>query len=116
MKKVTLQDIADELGISRNTVSKAINNSEGIAPSTRDKILQKDASNYPSAVRLNSDHTGVFKGSPDVEIIWHARDGIIREAAPDGASYEYRLDDDTLYLMMDGEQVEFNREDTEEAQ
>ena len=44
-----------------------------------DKILQKDASNYPSAVRLNSDHTGVFKGSPDVEIIWHARDGIIRE-------------------------------------
>ena len=41
MKKVTLQDIADELGISRNTVSKAINNSEGIAPSTRDKILQK---------------------------------------------------------------------------
>lgn len=79
-----------------------------------DKILQKDASNYPSAVRLNSDHTGVFKGSPDVEIIWHARDGIIREAAPDGASYEYRLDDDTLYLMMDGEQVEFNREDTEE--
>lgn len=41
MKKVTLQDIADELGISRNTVSKAINNSDGIAASTRDKILQK---------------------------------------------------------------------------
>ena len=41
MKKVTLQDIADELGISRNTVSKAMNNSEGIAASTRDKILQK---------------------------------------------------------------------------
>ena len=29
MKRVTLQDIADELGISRNTVSKAINNSDG---------------------------------------------------------------------------------------
>ena len=41
MKRVTLQDIADELGISRNTVSKAMNNSEGIAVSTRDKILQK---------------------------------------------------------------------------
>ena len=41
MKRVTLQDIADELGLSRNTVSKAINNSEGIAASTRDKILQK---------------------------------------------------------------------------
>lgn len=35
MKKVTLQDIADELGISRNTVSKAINNSEGIASTLR---------------------------------------------------------------------------------
>ena len=41
MKRVTLQDIAEELGISRNTVSKAINNSDGIAASTRDKILQK---------------------------------------------------------------------------
>ena len=40
-KKVTIQDIADALGISRNTVSKAINNSEGLADATRDKILQK---------------------------------------------------------------------------
>ena len=39
--KVTIQDIADALGISRNTVSKAINNSEGIAEATRDRILQK---------------------------------------------------------------------------
>lgn len=39
--KVTIQDIADALGISRNTVSKAINNSEGIAEPTRDKILKK---------------------------------------------------------------------------
>lgn len=40
-KRITIQDIADALGISRNTVSKAINNSEGLAESTRDKILQK---------------------------------------------------------------------------
>lgn len=40
-KKVTIQDIADALSISRNTVSKAINNSEGLADSTREKILQK---------------------------------------------------------------------------
>ena len=43
MKKVTIQDIADELGISRNTVSKAINNADGIAEATRAKILQKAA-------------------------------------------------------------------------
>ncbi len=41
MKKVTIQDIADELGVSRNTVSKAINNSEGLADTTRERILQK---------------------------------------------------------------------------
>ena len=41
MKKVTIQDIADALGISRNTVSKAINNSDGLADATREKILKK---------------------------------------------------------------------------
>ena len=41
MKKVTNQDIADALGVSRNTVSKAINNSDGLADATREKILQK---------------------------------------------------------------------------
>ncbi len=41
MKRTTIQDIADALGISRNTVSKAINNSDGLADATREKILQK---------------------------------------------------------------------------
>ena len=40
-KRVTIQDIADELGVSRNTVSKAMNNSGGLAEATREKILQK---------------------------------------------------------------------------
>ncbi len=40
-KKVTIQDIADELGVSRNTVSKAFNGGEGLAPATRDRIIQK---------------------------------------------------------------------------
>ena len=43
MKKITIQDIADELGISRNTVSKAINNADGLAEATRERILQKAA-------------------------------------------------------------------------
>jgi len=42
-KRVTIQDIADALSISRNTVSKAINNSDGIADATRDMILRKAA-------------------------------------------------------------------------
>lgn len=39
--RVTLQDIADALGVSRNTVSKAINNTGVLAESTRQKVLNK---------------------------------------------------------------------------
>ncbi len=39
--KVTIQDIADALGVSRNTVSKAINNTGVLAADTRDKVLKK---------------------------------------------------------------------------
>ncbi len=41
MKRVTIQDIAEELGMSRNTVSKAINNADGLAEATRERILEK---------------------------------------------------------------------------
>lgn len=40
-RRVTVQDIADELGLSRNTVSKALNNAEGLAEATRVRIIQK---------------------------------------------------------------------------
>ena len=36
--RVTIQDIAEELGISRNTVSKAINNTGILADATREKV------------------------------------------------------------------------------
>ena len=36
--KVTIQDIANELQLSRNTVSKAINNTGVLADATREKI------------------------------------------------------------------------------
>lgn len=40
-KKVTIQDIADELGISRNTVSKALNNTGILAENTKQKVINK---------------------------------------------------------------------------
>lgn len=40
-QRVTLQDIADELGVSRNTVSKAINNTGLLSESTKQKVLAK---------------------------------------------------------------------------
>lgn len=39
--KITLQDIADALGISRNTVSRALNNPKTVSDSTRNKIFKK---------------------------------------------------------------------------
>ena len=41
--RVTIQDIASELQLSRNTVSKAINNTGVLADATREKILLKAA-------------------------------------------------------------------------
>lgn len=40
-QRVTIQDIADALGVSRNTVSKAINNTGILADSTRERVLDK---------------------------------------------------------------------------
>lgn len=39
--KVTIQDIADALGISRNTASKALNGTGGIPEETRNKVIKK---------------------------------------------------------------------------
>lgn len=39
--RVTLQDIADSLGLSRNTVSKALNNHLSIPEETRNRVIQK---------------------------------------------------------------------------
>ena len=39
--RVTIQDIAAEHGLSRNTVSKALNNGSGLADATRERIIQK---------------------------------------------------------------------------
>ena len=39
--KVTIQDIADELNLSRITVSKVLNHSPNVSDETRDLVLKK---------------------------------------------------------------------------
>ena len=57
--KVTIQDIADALGVSRNTVSKAINNTGVLADTTRDKVLKKaQEMGYKQFSYLNISDTG----------------------------------------------------------
>ncbi|GKX27702.1 LacI family transcriptional regulator [Vallitalea longa] len=41
IKKVTMQDIADELGVSKVTISKALNDKDGVGPELKEQILQK---------------------------------------------------------------------------
>ncbi len=69
--RVTIQDIADELGISRNTVSKAINNSSGLADATRDRILQKAVEmGYKQFSYVNA-FSGVVHAAPPEEPEYH---------------------------------------------
>lgn len=65
-KKVTIQDIADALGVSRNTVSKAINNTDGLADATKEKILRKAVEmgykeySYVKSLLSSSDQAGTY--------------------------------------------------------
>lgn len=69
MKRVTVQDIADALGVSRNTVSKAINNSDGLADATREKILQKAVEmgykQFSYVAALSGNSAFIPAGSPE---------------------------------------------------
>ena len=57
--RVTIQDIADALGVSRNTVSKAINNTGILADSTREKVLKKAVEmGYKQFSYIRFDHGG----------------------------------------------------------
>jgi len=63
-KKVTIEDIAEEVGYSANTVSRALNDKAEIREDTKDKILETaEAMGYrPSRVaqRMRSNKTGIL--------------------------------------------------------
>ncbi|NBH74073.1 LacI family transcriptional regulator [Clostridiaceae bacterium] len=66
--KVTIQDIADALGVSRNTVSKAINNTGVLAAATRDKVLKKaQEMGYKQFSYLNIAEAAGLPTVPEVE-------------------------------------------------
>lgn len=62
--KATIQDIAKELGLSRNTVSKALNGSLNLAESTKEKILKKAIEmNYKHFAYVDSSSVNIKKSS-----------------------------------------------------
>lgn len=63
--RVTMQDIADALNISRNTVSKALNNTGVLADATREKVLKKAVEmgykqfSYVNVMDLNNGYSSI---------------------------------------------------------
>lgn len=67
--KVTVQDIADALNISRNTVSKAINGTGTVSKDTKTKIFNKASElGYKQFSMLNQNHTEIITPQPNYEI------------------------------------------------
>ncbi|WP_033165041.1 LacI family DNA-binding transcriptional regulator [Clostridium sp. KNHs205] len=67
--KVTVQDIADALNISRNTVSKAINGTGVVSKDTQNKIYRKAAElGYKQFSMLNQGSTETTNPQPNYEI------------------------------------------------
>ncbi|MBR1567368.1 MAG: hypothetical protein IJ648_00260 [Lachnospiraceae bacterium] len=64
-----------------------------------------DASGYMDTIILNADHTGSMDFQDTVDIEWGS---IIRMM--DGSEYEYHIEGDNLYLIMDDYTYEFMRE------
>jgi len=75
-KRVTIQNIADELGISRNTVSKAINSTGSISDETRDKIFQKAAeigyNQYSMLSPIQENITSTTVNNKEIALLTHS--------------------------------------------
>lgn len=83
MKKVTMQDIADSLGISRLTVWKVFNQQEGVSKALTEQILWKAKKlGYQRTGKNAADENGALKGDisspviavvvsrPDTAVFW----------------------------------------------
>lgn len=69
-KKITIQDIADSLGLSRNTVSKALNNTGVLAEDTRRKILERAAEmGYRRVIYLQQDSPAAHTEPGEIALI-----------------------------------------------
>ena len=79
MSKITLQDIADELDLSRVTISKVINHKPGVAEETRERVFNAlykyNYKNYQELVkqastRQQSYHIAILSIAPDFSEFW----------------------------------------------
>lgn len=99
MSKVTMQDIADALGVSRISVWKALTNRPGISDSLRQQVLVKAASmGYAASERANARPLGkrtfaVAVARPESSMFWMQ---IIHHAAKELSARDMNL----MYTYM----------------
>lgn len=71
-EKVSIQDIADSLGLSRNTVSKALNGNESIPEVTRNRVIEKAISlKYKQFAFMNTENIGTKKSGNIALFTYH---------------------------------------------
>ncbi|MDO5495466.1 MAG: substrate-binding domain-containing protein [bacterium] len=97
-KRATLKSLARELGVSRQTISNAINNPDVVAPETLERVLAEiQAQNYtPSKaaqqLRLSSSSTIALRLMPTFDgINGHILDLFVHELAERASEKGYRL-------------------------
>lgn len=106
-KRITIQDIADELNLSRNTVSKAINNTGSISSETKELIFQKAAelgykqfamlnASQPKAIPPTNREIALFTKS--VPSSQHLSSTLLDSFQKKISSKGYRL---TIYILRD---------------
>lgn len=95
LKKITLQDIAEQLGVSKFAVSRALSGKDGVSGETRDRVTAKAlemgylraadiAATRPAIHIIFNDHDPV-----NSELWMQMQNGIQREA--DGSGYQVQI-------------------------
>lgn len=70
--------------------------------------LYKCTSDYKiKAITLNADHTGTLTAKEDADITWGTKE---LNAVNDTFSYDFTIEGDNLYLLIDGESIEFAKQ------
>lgn len=98
MAKITMQDIADALGISRVTVWKVLNQQSGVSEPLRNQILQKAEElgypklmpviTFPESPRILQKTVSIIVSRPDSSVFWM---NIIHRIAKELSKYNVDL-------------------------
>lgn len=118
MKKVTIQDVARELNLSRNTVSKALNNSDKVSYETRYLVIEKAyemgysklspivLNQFKIRNKADSAKTIVVLARREISVFWNSIImGISEELNKDGCKLQFNFiseqDEKNLTMPID---------------